>query len=770
MDSDVTKVDRVLKISCEPKVHDAICFELVKVSKKIGCILPGIESAQPGSTSGIQVLCSLNNTVEKSKLLVHYCSESSKLYLALTAESIALRCERIRTQLIQCLCQIQTNVPMALASQISEVIDYLRDVKFIINPKEEEAGKVLSNLMAQINSSEHQEYEAFQNAASRLNITSSIALLVERRAIKKLLDKFHNVDKKKERILMYFLYLIKTHGRQLRPDTVEKKENANTQNNCLNGRVNSESDACMIGDNFQPPNNVEVQSELFNGDLPPEEFYCPISLSLMFDPVIIASGKTYERIFIEKWFSEGHDTCPKTQKKLENFSVVPNSCMKNLISSWCRKQGVFILNPCTQPEGVDIQALESIRCSSVSSLKNISTALLDGTKGDHCLLESVRNISLLNSSSCCYSDSSHVKKVEISNNNYVRLFSWSDDYQNDQSFSKFSQDMYLRFLLHLSELPTLLQVKAVEEIKNILEGEVVNCGMHYSKFAEALMIFLKKACSLSDLRAQRSGAQIFLALFANESWEHNFESEDAIQLLSSFLHCGIDKEALTILQKVALRPDFVPCIVASDIPLKVINFLNSENGECVEIAMKILSELSSNREMRYNFLSSTCIEKIGQLLNSNSLVRLSLNILQNLVGDEEASMLIADANGCIASIAEVLEFGEPEQEQAVTILLSLCSRSLRNCLLVLKEGVIPSLVHISVNGSAKAKENSLKLLHVLRDIRRVDRLDSPQPHREPESELVEHPVKKSKKPVSKYRSFGFFSLKMRLISKSLAFF
>ncbi|XP_020591753.1 U-box domain-containing protein 5-like [Phalaenopsis equestris] len=752
MDSDVTKVDRVPKIPCEPKVHAAVCCELVKVLEKICCILPAIESARPGSSSGIQVLCTLNNTVEKSQLLVRYCSESSKLYLALTTESIVLRCERIRSQLIQCFCEIETMVPTRLASQIAEFLDYLREVKFIINPVEEEAGKILSNLLEQINSSEDQELGAFQKVASRLNITSSIALLVERRAIRRLLDKFHNVNDKKKKILMYFLYLIKTYEKKLRPDTSERREYVNLQNNPLK-------------------DNVEVQTELISGDSPPEEFYCPISLSLMFDPVVIASGKTYERIFIEKWFGEGHDTCPKTRKKLENFSVVPNSSMKDLISNWCRKNGVFIPNPCTQLEDTDIQALESISSSSVSSLKNISTVLLDGTKGDYFLSESEKNMSSLTFGSRCSTDSSHVKDIEGSNNNYVKLFSWSEDYQNYQSFSKFSQDMYLRFLFRFSELPTLLQVKAVEEIKDLLEGEEMDqCGLLSSGFAEALMVFLKKVCSLSDFLAQRTGAQIFLALLTNQRWELNFKIEDVIQILSSLLNCGIDREALMILQKVSIHPDFVPHIVSSSIPLKVIKFINSENSELIEIAMKILSELSSNGEMRSLFLCSGYIEKIGQFLCVKSLGKFSLNILENLVCDEEALMLIADCNSCIASIAEVLEFGGPEQEQAVAIFLSLCSRNLRNCLLVLKEGIIPSLVNISVTGSEKGKENSLKLLHVLRDTRNIDFDESQKPYFEPESEFVEHPVKKSKKLELKYRSFGFFSRKMKLISKSLAFF
>jgi hypothetical protein len=33
----------------------------------------------------------------------------------------------------------------------------------------------------------------------------------------------------------------------------------------------------------------------------PKEFQCPINLALMADPVVIASGQTFERACIQKW-------------------------------------------------------------------------------------------------------------------------------------------------------------------------------------------------------------------------------------------------------------------------------------------------------------------------------------------------------------------------------------------------------------------------------------------------------------------------------------
>lgn len=63
------------------QVHRLMCLELKTLINKISHIHSDIESARPGCTSGIHVLCSFHVAVDKSKLLIQYCSESSKLYL-----------------------------------------------------------------------------------------------------------------------------------------------------------------------------------------------------------------------------------------------------------------------------------------------------------------------------------------------------------------------------------------------------------------------------------------------------------------------------------------------------------------------------------------------------------------------------------------------------------------------------------------------------------------------------------------------------------------
>ncbi|THG20853.1 U-box domain-containing protein 11-like isoform X1 [Camellia sinensis] len=72
----------------------------------------------------------------------------------------------------------------------------------------------------------------------------------------------------------------------------------------------------------------------------PVDFHCPISLELMRDPVIVATGQTYERSYIQRWIDCGNTTCPKTQQKLQNLTLTPNYVLRSLISQWCAKHNI----------------------------------------------------------------------------------------------------------------------------------------------------------------------------------------------------------------------------------------------------------------------------------------------------------------------------------------------------------------------------------------------------------------------------------------------
>ncbi|KAH7566413.1 hypothetical protein JRO89_XS08G0155300 [Xanthoceras sorbifolium] len=218
MGTGVAEVVETLPSPTSFKVHRVMCTEFVKLVDRVAKIFPEIEAARPRCSSGIQALCSLNAAIEKAKLLLQHCSESSKLYLALTGDVILLRCQRLRNSLEQSLSQMQNMVPVMLAVEgasilntvkwhamigdfldpkweiiISRITADLRAATFVLDASEEEVTKVLLELLKQdasaSDSLERMQVKALQLAASRLDITTPKAILIEKRSIKRLLDK-----------------------------------------------------------------------------------------------------------------------------------------------------------------------------------------------------------------------------------------------------------------------------------------------------------------------------------------------------------------------------------------------------------------------------------------------------------------------------------------------------------------------------------------------------------------------------------------------------
>ncbi|WOK99842.1 hypothetical protein Cni_G08554 [Canna indica] len=72
----------------------------------------------------------------------------------------------------------------------------------------------------------------------------------------------------------------------------------------------------------------------------PMDFRCPISLELMRDPVVVATGQTYDRESIVRWIGSGHLTCPNSGQALAHVELVPNRALRNLIARWCRDNSI----------------------------------------------------------------------------------------------------------------------------------------------------------------------------------------------------------------------------------------------------------------------------------------------------------------------------------------------------------------------------------------------------------------------------------------------
>ncbi|KAJ4849613.1 hypothetical protein Tsubulata_048289 [Turnera subulata] len=687
-------------------VHNSMCTEMAKLVDRIAEVFPDIEAERPRCSSGIQSLCMLNNAIEGAKQHLQQCSESSKLYLAMTGDVIVKRCRRTRDLLEKSLGQIQNMVPVMLAVKISRIIDDLQTAVFKLDPSEEEAGKAVLELFQQgpsiSDSVVYSEVKVLQFAASRLHITSSRAVLLEKRCIKKLLVKCSGKDPTKRKILNCLFYLLKKYGNLILEEQTEHPKAQHEEMFELMGSGNGSVCSRSIDtESLVGSEKYEGQANILSRATPPPEFKCPISTKVMYDPVTIASGQTFERMWIQKWFDEGNDTCPRTKVKLSHRSLTPNTSIKDLISKWCTRYGITIPDP-TMPAFLS----SDISSSSIASLGSFMNDL-------HLPLD-MSNVSLGSMDSSYASDRSSSVPVLI-----------TDDSKSCQSYANISETD-CEILSKMSELPWESQCKLVEDFKVRMQyNQQVRHSLSSQELSKPFMCFLKDAHGKHDETALRDGLQLFLASFSENRCGTPSLHEETVSLLSSLLDSERNEEALCICEVLSANPQYRSKIVGYGALVAVVKILDSESKEFQERAIKVLLNLSYNKEICSQIVSLECIPKLVPFINDSHIARYCIALLKNLCDTEEARVSVAETKGCIASIVELLESGSLEdQEHAVAVLLSLCSQNIHYCQLVMDEGVIPSLVDISINGNDKGKATALELLRQLKDAKSGEEQES----------------------------------------------
>ncbi|CAN6811614.1 unnamed protein product [Brassica oleracea] len=103
----------------------------------------------------------------------------------------------------------------------------------------------------------------------------------------------------------------------------------------------------------------------------PKEFKCMLSRTIMSEPVVIASGQTYEKRYIQQWLMY-KVTCPKTKEVLSHRLWSPNHVIAELITQWCQVNKYDLPKPSDAPIGLfpdDIDLLLH-RISSPSSVED----------------------------------------------------------------------------------------------------------------------------------------------------------------------------------------------------------------------------------------------------------------------------------------------------------------------------------------------------------------------------------------------------------------
>ncbi|KAF9610902.1 hypothetical protein IFM89_025490 [Coptis chinensis] len=592
-------------------------------------------------------------------------------------------------------------------------------------------------------------------AALRLKLTSSKALLIEKRSIQKLLDKVCDTDQAKERILKYLLYLLRKYGKS---NGDLQSVNSSAQGEGRDVYTISSQNISAWNASINPEVDVgsvvhEVETDLSFQPIPPDEFRCPISLRLIHDPVVIASGQTFERVWIEKWFEDGHVTCPKTQKKLSHLSVIPNSAMKDLISKWSQKHGIRIPDPYSQPISAELYAWGTLSSSSIASFGS-----------------SLNNVPIRVDDSSLTFDSPDVNSAasQIIIGGLNSVSPQTDSHYNRCQFSfKLSHGMNSSLLSKLSEHPWELQCELLVDVRNHLDENEQACdSILCTSLIQSLRTFFKDACDRCDVTAQRIGAQVLRILVTKCRNDVPSFHEDVCHLLVSFLDSEIIEEALAIIEVLSEDQYCKSEVVASGALPSILTIIKFGKRELQVPALKIVCNLSSQTNIGTQIIHLGYVPNLISFLDDRSLAPHCIRTLENLCTTEEGRLAVGEAKYFIASIIALLEIGShEEQEHAVAVLLSLCCHRFEYCQLVLQGGVVPSLATISINGNSKGRKNALELLRLLMDIGYSDSRRSLPPA---ESTAEFPPCVSGKCPVEKPsvpKAPGYFKRKIKLFPK-----
>ncbi|KAJ6861440.1 hypothetical protein NC651_037506 [Populus alba x Populus x berolinensis] len=158
----------------------------------------------------------------------------------------------------------------------------------------------------------------------------------------------------------------------------------------------------------------------------------------------------------------------------------------------------------------------------------------------------------------------------------------------------------------------------------------------------------------------------------------------------------------------------------SAIPL-LVDILRNGNTQAKIDAVMALSNLSTHSNNLDIILKTNPIPSIVSLLKtckkSSKTAEKCCALIESLVGFHEGQTALTSEEGGILAVVEVLENGSLQsREHAVGALLTLCqSDRFKYREPILREGVIPGLLELTVQGTPKSQSKARALLCLLRD-------------------------------------------------------
>ncbi|XP_038681964.1 U-box domain-containing protein 10-like isoform X2 [Tripterygium wilfordii] len=388
----------------------------------------------------------------------------------------------------------------------------------------------------------------------------------------------------------------------------------------------------------QENSSTDIEEEKEQVVVIPDDFLCPISLELMRDPVIVATGQTYERSYIQRWIDGENATCPKTQQKLENLTLTPNYVLRNLITQWCTEHNI------EQPNGL------------VNGKMKKSDGSLHDVSGDVQAIQTlVRKLS---------SRSMEERRAAV-----VEIRSLSKRSTDNRIL--LAQAGVIPVLVSLSTTDdTLIQENAVTSILNLSIFEN-NKGLIMLAGAIPSIVQVLRAGSMEA--KENAAATLFSLSLADEN-KIIIGASGAIPALVELLQNGSirgKKDAATALFNLCIYQGNKGRAVRAGIITALLKMLTDSRNCMVDEALTILSVLASNQEAKIAIVKASTIPVLIDLLRTG----LPCNqenaaaILLALCKKETDNLACISRLGAVIPLTELARSGTERAKRKATSLL-----------------------------------------------------------------------------------------------------
>ncbi|XP_024983350.1 U-box domain-containing protein 15-like [Cynara cardunculus var. scolymus] len=259
------------------------------------------------SEYGISCLYKLRKAFILAKKLLKTCQAGSKIYLVLETDAMVTRFISVYDKLNQAVEGIPYK-EIGISEEVTEQVQLMcMQLKRAKQRTDSQDMELIMDMMAVLSfdSDRIAECDGIKRLASKLSLNTLEDLKIETVAIRKLVKERRGQNAEGTQKIMNLLDKFK------RLAGIEQ--------------ANVLDDPVPCNRSLQKCTSLTI----------PYEFLCPITLEIMRDPVIIATGQTYERASIQQWLDSDHGTCPKTGLSLTHTTLAPNVALRNLILQWC---------------------------------------------------------------------------------------------------------------------------------------------------------------------------------------------------------------------------------------------------------------------------------------------------------------------------------------------------------------------------------------------------------------------------------------------------